>query len=508
MMAAESMSHGVMLSDLLQGALDAPLMRDVEIYGLAMDSRAVVPGDLFFAVQGTQGHGLAHLDQAVSKGAVAVLWEPGKDNALSDIVSRCKLPCYALDNLAARIGRIANLFQGHPSKHMHCIGVTGTDGKTSVSHFIAQVLHSTQSPCGLLGTLGYGVFGKLQTPTHTTPDAVRLQGELASLRDQRVKNLVMEGSSHALDQHRVSAVHFNTAVLTNLSREHLDYHGDMQSYAASKQRLFSMPDLKTVVLNLDDKFGAELLSKASDNHRVITYSVNDNFSPPAQHEWLCARSIKTLQRGMCIELDSSWGGAVIETKLLGIFNAANLLAAAGALIAAGMSFTEVIRHLSRVTTVPGRMEAFGNQHQPLVIVDYAHTPNALQKALQALREHCVGKLICVFGAGGDRDPGKRPEMGAVAEQAADQLIITSDNPRTEDPGNIIEMIANGLRQPDQIQRIPDRAQAITTAIKLANKNDTVLIAGKGHETYQQIGSQHLPFSDREQVISVLQEGKA
>jgi UDP-N-acetylmuramoyl-L-alanyl-D-glutamate--2,6-diaminopimelate ligase len=508
MMAAESVPPVVMLSELLRDLLDVPLLRDAEIHGLAVDSRAVEPGDLFFALQGTREHGLAHLDQALAQGAAAVLWEPGKDDTLSDYVSRCEQPCYAMDKLAIRMGEIASVFHGHPSTHMHCIGVTGTDGKTSVSHFIAQVLQSTQGSCGLIGTLGYGEFGNLQTPTHTTPDALRLQDELANLHGRRVKNLVMEVSSHALDQYRVSGVSFNTAVLTNLSREHLDYHGDMQRYAAVKQRLFSMPGLKTVVLNLDDKFGADLLSKVSHGQRVIAYSVNSHFEPPAQHEWLCARSIKTLQRGMRIELDSSWGAAVIETKLLGNFNAANLLAAAGALLATGMSFINVIHRLSNVTTVPGRMEAFGERHQPLVIVDYAHTPNALQKALQALREHCTGKLICVFGAGGDRDPGKRPAMGAVAEQFADHLIVTSDNPRTEDPESIISMITNGLRQPGHIQRISDRAEAIAAAIKLANENDTVLIAGKGHESYQQVGSQCLPFSDREQVISVLQECKA
>ncbi len=508
MMAAKSLSHGVMLSELLRGIAAVQLLRDVEISGLAMDSRAVRPGDLFFAVQGVRQHGLAHLSQALEQGAAAVLWGPAQDSDLTEMVNRCEVPCYPLENLAADIGRIASVFRAHPSQAMHCIGVTGTDGKTSVSHFIAQVLHTTDSPCGLLGTLGYGVFGKLQEPTHTTPDALRLQDELAQLRDQQVENMVMEVSSHALDQQRVSGINFDTAVLTNLSPEHLDYHGDMESYAASKRRLFRMSGLKTVVLNLDDRLGAELLASALDGQRVIVYTLDEQFTSPVRYEWLCARSVNTQQRGMRIEVDSSWGNAVIETKLLGAFNAANLLASAGALLAAGLPFTDVMQYLSGVTTVPGRMEVFGSQHQPLVVIDYAHTANALQKALHALRIHCTGKLICVFGAGGDRDPGKRPFMGAAAEQFADQLILTSDNPRSENPDAIIEMILSGVQQPGGVQRITDRAKAIATAIGLANKSDVVLIAGKGHETYQQIGNQRLPFSDREQVMRVLQEGRA
>lgn len=504
MMAAERLSQGMMLSELLRGLLDVQLLRDAEIGGLALDSRAVVPGDLFFALQGVREHGLTHLDQAVEQGAAAVLWEAGKDSAMSVIASQCELPCYRLDNLAARMGEIASLFYAHPSQAMHCIGVTGTDGKTSVTHFIAQAMQATQGRCGLLGTLGYGVYGELRQATHTTPDALRLQQELARLRDQKVENLVMEVSSHALDQQRVAGIRFDTAVLTNLSREHLDYHGDMESYAATKQRLFKLPDLKTVVLNLDDSFGRSFLATATTRQRVITYSLNKNSNPPEACEWLRTQAVTTQQRGMTIGIDSSWGEGLIETRLLGLFNAANLLAAAGALLAAGLPFKQVLQQLSQVATVPGRMEVFGEQHQPLVVVDYAHTANALQKALQALRRHCRGKLFCVFGAGGDRDPGKRPGMAAVAEKFADQLVITSDNPRSEDPDAIIEMIVAGLQRPEQVQRIPDRAEAITAAIGLAGEGDVVLIAGKGHETYQQVGARRLPFSDRDQVVRVLQ----
>lgn len=507
MMTAKRLSHGMMLSDLLRGMHGVQLLRDAEISGLSLDSRGVVPGDLFFALQGVREHGLMHLEQVVERGAAAVLWETGNDNTLSYIASQCELPCYGLDHLATRMGEIASLFHAHPSQAMHCIGVTGTDGKTSVTHFIAQAMQATHGPCGLLGTLGYGVYGELRQPTHTTPDALRLQEELARLRDRQVKNLVMEVSSHALDQQRVAGIRFDTAVLTNLSREHLDYHGDMESYAATKQRLFQLPDLKTVVLNLDESFGRTLLANVSPERRVIVYSLDNDFNPPEQCQWLHARVVKMQQRGMVIAVDSSWGEGVIDTKLLGLFNAANLLAAAGALLAVGMPFKQVLQQLSGVATVPGRMEVFGEKQQPLVVVDYAHTANALQKALQALRRHCSGKLICVFGAGGDRDPGKRPGMGAVAEKFADQLVVTSDNPRTENPDAIIEMIVSGLQRPEHAQRIPDREEAITTAISLAHEGDVVLVAGKGHETYQQVGARRLPFSDRDQVVQVLQEGK-
>jgi UDP-N-acetylmuramoyl-L-alanyl-D-glutamate--2,6-diaminopimelate ligase len=508
MMVATRQSSASMLSELLRDHLSAPLLHDLEIHGLAMDSRVVTPGDLFFALKGISEHGLMHLAQAIAQGAAAVVWEQTDDHELLEIARHCQVLCYPLDNLTERMGQIASEFHRHPSQQMHCMGVTGTDGKTSVAHFIAQALHTRQSPCGLLGTLGYGVFGELQEPTHTTPDALRLQAELAHMRDLRVKNIVMEVSSHALDQYRVSGIEFDTAILTNISREHLDYHGDMESYAASKRRLFQLPGLKSMVLNLDDVFGESLLEGAPQRQRIISYSVNAQFKPLSKHEWLCARHIERLHRGLRIEIDSSWGSAVLESRLLGTFNASNLLAAAGALLAADIPFDKVIERLSNVTTVPGRMEAFSESGQPLVIVDYAHTPNALQKVLIALRQHCSGKLICVFGAGGDRDQGKRSEMGSVAEQNADRLIITSDNPRTENPESIIDMIAAGIRQADQVRRVPDRAQAIAEAIRSAGENDVVLVAGKGHETYQQIGIECIPFSDREQVMHVLRECKA
>lgn len=507
MMAAERIANTVLLSDLLRGVLDAPLLHDVEISGLAFDSRAVAPGDLFFAVQGVREHGLAHLDQAVERGAAAILWEPGNSDAVSSSMVQCAVPCYRLDKLASRMGEIAGIFHGHPSESMHCIGVTGTDGKTSVTHFIAQALHTAQSPCGLLGTLGYGIFGKLQAPTHTTPDALRIQAELANLRDQQVDQLVMEVSSHALDQYRVSGIHFDTAVLTNLSREHLDYHGDMASYAAAKQRLFRMAGLETIVVNLDDSFGVDLLAEMLPGQRAIAYSIDEQFKPPSRHEWLWARKVRAQPRGTSITVAASWGEGIISTGLLGRFNVANLLAAAAALLATGLSFAEVMQRLSSVATVPGRMEVFGAPHQPLVVVDYAHTANALQKALQALREHCSGKLYCVFGAGGDRDPGKRSGMGAVAEQYADLVVITSDNPRTENPLKIIDMIASGLQRPDRALQIPDRKKAIATVIRMADAGSVVLVAGKGHESWQHIGGQRLPFSDRDQVRNILREGK-
>lgn len=506
MMAAETCPFTVPLDRLLAAYCDDPIEAGVAIRGLASDSRLVQPGDVFFAVRGEREHGLAHLDQAVQRGAAACAWEPVAGGMADTWMRGCRIPGVAIENLSQRLGYIAGDFYQQPSRAMHCIGITGTDGKTSVAHFIAQALHGADTPCGLLGTLGYGIYGALQAPTHTTPDALRLQAELAALRDQKVAAVVMEVSSHGLDQGRVAGVDFDTAVFTNLSREHLDYHGDMQAYAAAKRALFRWPGLQNVVLNTDDSFGEALFADATTTARKIAYSVDPGSDIRRRATaWLQATRIEAHAQGLRIELDSSWGAAAINTRLLGAFNAANLLASLGALLAAGLDFDTAVQRLSGVNTVAGRMESFGGDRQPLVVIDYAHTANALATALQALRPHCRGRLICVFGAGGDRDAGKRPEMGAVAERLADRVIITNDNPRHENPEAILDAIAAGAGHAEAWLRIPDRAEAIRRAIRTAASGDVVLVAGKGHEAYQQVGSQRHAFSDRQQVCLVLEE---
>lgn len=494
MMAAQSVPPQITLAELLQGMAGQIRVPDMQVTGLASDSRSVRQGDLFLAAAGLQVHGIEHLSQAIERGAAAVVWEPCADASVKAQIEACALPCVAVDHLQRQIGSIAERFYASPSKHMFGIGVTGTDGKTSVTHFIAQALSAANESCGLLGTLGYGIYASLQPPTHTTPDAIRLQYELARLLDQGVERFTMEVSSHALHQHRTDGVAFDVAVLTQLSRDHLDYHGSIEAYAEAKRRLFLAPGLSTAVLNTGDEFGRQLAAQLDNELRVIAWSRGPDARKYAS--WIEAVDVQPLSRGLSLKLDSSWGSAQLDCSLLGTFNADNLCAALGALLASGLEFEDAVQRLSRVHTVPGRMQLLALPGAPRVIVDYAHTANALETALKALRPHCKGELVCVFGAGGDRDQGKRPLMGRVAEQYADRIIITSDNPRSEHPQHIIEQVLAGFDQPERALRIEDRSSALQTAILDSCSDDLVLVAGKGHEDTQQVGAEKFPFSDR------------
>jgi UDP-N-acetylmuramoyl-L-alanyl-D-glutamate--2,6-diaminopimelate ligase len=503
MMAAESNVPAVSLACLLEGLGAEGRVVDAQVSGLATDSRCVRRGDLFLACQGLQVHGLAHVDQAIRQAAVAVVWEPVSDAQISDIAGSLSVPSAAIAGLSQKLGVIADRFYAHPSNALHVIGVTGTDGKTSVTHFIAQALSAGKQSCGLLGTLGYGVYGVLQAPTHTTPDALRLQAEFAALRDSGVRQVAMEVSSHALHQYRTAAVAFDTAVLTHLSRDHLDYHGSIEAYAEAKRRLFQSPELSCAVLNVRDDFGCRLADELQGRLRIIAYQSQPDGAARHYADWLELTDVRPLDKGVFLQLESSWGATAFEAPLLGAFNAENLLAALGALLASGLSLQTAVQRLSRVKTVPGRMELFTRQGAARVVVDYAHTPHALETVLQALRPHCSGELVCVFGAGGDRDKGKRPLMGALAERYADRVVLTSDNPRHENPDSILDQIARGFEQPQRALRIVDRAEAIEAAVADAADDDLVLVAGKGHEEYQQRGSERLPFSDRSWVQQVL-----
>jgi UDP-N-acetylmuramoyl-L-alanyl-D-glutamate--2,6-diaminopimelate ligase len=503
MMTAESHMPALSLAWLLEGLCAEQTLSNLEVAGLATDSRALQPGDLFLAAQGLQAHGLRYVDQALQRGAAGVLWEPVEDAELQRLAESLAVPTVAVPGLAHKLGIIADRFYDHPTAEMHVIGVTGTDGKTSVSHFIAQALSAADRSCGLLGTLGYGVYGALRTPTHTTPDALRLQAEFAMLRDQGVRQAVMEVSSHALHQHRTAGVNFYTAVLTHLSRDHLDYHGSVEAYAEAKRRLFMTPGLACAVLNVQDAFGRQLAQQLGDRLQVVAYQGSAGGEARRYPDWLELQSVAPLERGIALRIESSRGAADFEAPLLGAFNAENLLAALGALLAAGLPLDTAVQRLARVSTVPGRMELFSVPGAARVVVDYAHTPHALESALQALRPHCSAELVCVFGAGGDRDRGKRPQMGAAAERYADRVILTSDNPRSEDPENILDEIQSGFAAPGRAVRIAERAAAIETAIRAAAPDDLVLVAGKGHEDYQQIGATRHPFSDRLQVQTAL-----
>jgi UDP-N-acetylmuramoyl-L-alanyl-D-glutamate--2,6-diaminopimelate ligase len=381
---------------------------------------------------------------------------------------------------------------------MRIIGVTGTNGKTSVTHFIAHLLQS-YAPCGLFGTLGYGIYGALQPGLHTTPDAIHLQALLAQLRTQKVSQAVMEVSSHGLVQGRVNGIRFETAVLTNLSRDHLDYHQTMRAYGDAKRRLFSMPDLKYAVINLDDAdaFGQSVLANLPKTVVPVSYSLQDKTADV--YAQIRAYEIDGCQ----LDIYTRWGdGEQCRIPLFGQFNVSNVLAALSVLLNMGFPLSQVVSQLGTLRSVPGRMERFGQAHQPTVIVDYAHTPDALEKALLALREHLkgLGKMWCVFGCGGDRDRGKRRLMGEVAFRYADNVIVTDDNPRHESSQAIIDDILQGCPEPAAV--IADREQAIGYALESAAVGDVVLIAGKGHEDFQQVGDQRFAFSDRALVASL------
>ena len=508
MMALRTQHIGFPLVALLEGlcAVEA----DIRVTGLATDSRQVRPGDLFLAVAGQQHHGLDHAATAVAAGAVAVLWEPLAERPeLADAAATLAVPAMAVPGLRQRLGLIASRYYGAPSRDLFVVGVTGTDGKTSCSHFLAEAFSEPGCPGALLGTLGYGPFGQLKPATHTTPDALVIQRELAELRDAGLRRVAMEVSSHGLHQGRVNGVNFDVAVFTNLSRDHLDYHGDLVAYGKAKRLLFQAPGLQAAVINGGDPFGRELLGQLSSGLRTIAYGLEEELAGLPDVERVSGHDLRLGASGLSLRVRSPWGEGELRAGLLGGFNAGNLLAVLAVLGIAGMHLEEILARLSRIHTVPGRMERFGGgSAQPLVVVDYAHTPRALEQVLLALRGHCEGRLWCVFGAGGDRDRGKRPLMGAVAERLADEVLLTNDNPRSEAPEAILREIQAGMRVPERARVIADRAEAIQQAIAEAEPGDLVLVAGKGHEDYQQIGSARRPFSDRAQVLAALAGGAA
>jgi UDP-N-acetylmuramoyl-L-alanyl-D-glutamate--2,6-diaminopimelate ligase len=452
--------------------------------GLAVDSRKVRAGNLFLAFPGTRDDGRRHIPEAIAAGASAVLWETG-DFTWNE---GWRIPHFAVPDLRNRLGEIASRFYDQPSQAMWVAGVTGTNGKTSCAHWIAQSMNRLGRKTAVMGTLGNGFPGELEATTNTTADAVTLQASLAAYRDAGAAGCVMEVSSHGIEQGRVSHVNFDVALLTNLSRDHLDYHKTMEAYAASKAKLFHWPNLKHAVINLDDRFGKQL-ADSIDRSKVEVLGYGFGAGE------IAGERLELTTRGLSLEIRTPWGAAQLKSSLLGAFNAANLLGTLGVLISARIDLQDAVDALARVEPVAGRLQKVNVPGAPLVVIDYAHSPDALEKALQTLRASLSGdgKLYCVFGCGGDRDPGKRPLMGEVATRLADQVIITSDNPRSENPRQIIDAIARGARPNYQIEE--DRAAAIRAALEMAGASDVVLIAGKGHETYQEIGGRKLPFDD-------------
>jgi UDP-N-acetylmuramoyl-L-alanyl-D-glutamate--2,6-diaminopimelate ligase len=464
---------------------------EVPVSALTADSRLAGPGTAFAAYPGTVHDGRNFIPQAIAAGTPAILWEA--DRFLWD--PAWQVPNLAVTGLKQRIGEIAACVYGDPSSRLSMIGVTGTNGKTSVTHWIAQALNDLGTPSVVIGTLGNGFTEKLSPASNTTPDAVQLQEMLARYVNDGACACAMEVSSHGLHQGRINGCCFRIAVLTNLSRDHLDYHGSMEAYAAAKAGLFAWPGLEHAVLNLDDEFGQALVGKTG-SARIVGYGF--------ERGEVVAEAVNAGREGLSLSLNTAWGRAELKSSLLGRFNAYNLLAALAALLVSDVPLEQACAALGQVRPPAGRMQTLGGGSHPLVVVDYAHTPDALEKVLATLRPLAAeGRLICVFGCGGNRDKGKRPLMGQAAAQYADRVFVTSDNPRNEDPLAIIADILQGVKT-DMARTEPDRARAIFEAVGEAKASDIVLIAGKGHEDYQEAAGQKLPFSDVEVAQKALE----
>lgn len=458
---------------------------------LTVDSRLVRAGDTFVAYPGELRDGRDYIPQAIANGAASVLWDADD----FEWNARWRVANTGVRHLRRKAGVIASEVYGRPSAQLWTIGVTGTNGKTSCSQWIAQSLTRARRKCAVIGTLGSGFPGHLDAQINTTPDAVTLHQRMRSLLRAGARGVCMEVSSHGLAQHRVAGVEFDVALLTNLTRDHLDYHGTMRSYKAAKARLFRWSTLSHAVLNLDDAFGREIALRWK-HHRARPLGYGFGLRKPSSRvPAVEGRNLRMDLDGLSFDIASPWGRATLRSSLIGGFNAANLLGSLATLLVSDVGMDQSIAALEKVAPVPGRMERYGGGTAPLIIVDYAHTPDALDKVLRALRAAAGarGRLFCVFGCGGERDRGKRPMMGAVASRLADRVIITSDNPRSEDPERIIADIAEGVS--GTCERVVDRRQAVKLALAEAHRGDVVLIAGKGHERYQEIGGVRRAYSD-------------
>jgi UDP-N-acetylmuramoyl-L-alanyl-D-glutamate--2,6-diaminopimelate ligase len=478
------------IATLLEGWVDT--VPELVINGLGLDSRRIRPGQAFIAVAGENAHGMAYAAQARSRGAVAVLHD-----GLADI-PEMDIPAVAVPDLGRRLSSLGARFFHAPSEHLTVAGITGTNGKTSTAHFLAQAWQRAEGNSGIIGTIGYGPLDRLQPADMTTPDPISLQAMLYDCVDQDMERVAMEVSSHALEQGRCADVAFDAAVFTNLSRDHLDYHGNMERYAAAKRRLFTECRPRFAVINMDDHFGRSLIRDLEGEVQVLSYGTNGSSE-------LRAGITQMDSTGMILNISGPWGSGSLHTGLLGSFNVSNLLAAAGTLALLGMPWNQVMHQLEIMHPVSGRMDRMGGErNQPVVVVDYAHTPDALEQALLALRSHLHGRLTCVFGCGGDRDKGKRPMMASIVETLADRIVMTTDNPRNESPRSIFDDMMSGLGSPDEAIVIKDRGAAIRQAILESDSGDIVLIAGKGHEKWQETKGQRIPFSDEAAALAALE----
>ncbi|NLS43696.1 UDP-N-acetylmuramoyl-L-alanyl-D-glutamate--2,6-diaminopimelate ligase [BEV proteobacterium] len=474
----------------------APWVQDVpprQLREMTLDSCVAAAGDLFVAVVGHSVDGRRYIPQAIAQGAAAVIAEADGEAADGTVREMHGVPVVYLSNLNQRLSALAGRFYQQPAEKLRLVGVTGTNGKTTTTQLLAQWSQLMGDTSAVMGTVGNGLLGRVNPTANTTGSAVDIQYVLNQLVEQGATFAAMEISSHGLVQHRVAALPFAAAVFTNLSRDHLDYHGDMESYEATKWSLFSEHKVGQALIDADDGLGRRWLAQLPDAVAVTLYN---NLVPGCCGRWLKATAVDYHDDGTSIAFDSKWGSGRIESRLMGEFNVSNLLMALATLLSLGYPLDRLLETGAQLQPVCGRMEVFKAPGKPTVIVDYAHTPDALEKALAAARPHCSGQLWCVFGCGGDRDKGKRPLMGAIAEQLADRVVVTDDNPRSEEPQAIVKDILAGLVDAGRALAVHGRVEAVTITIMQANVDDIVLIAGKGHEDYQLVGNQRLDYSDR------------
>lgn len=483
-----------LLAPWVPGAPERPLRE------MTLDSRQAASGDLFVAIAGHQADGRRFIPQAIAQGVAAVIAEAEGEAEDGQITEMHGVPVIYLAQLPQRLSALAGRFWQQPGDKLRLIGVTGTNGKTTTTQLLAQWANLLGETSAVMGTVGNGLYGQLAATENTTGSAVDVQHVLHSLVEKGATLAAMEVSSHGLVQHRVAALPFAAAVFTNLSRDHLDYHGDMARYEAAKWLLFSEHQVGQCIINADDEVGRRWLESLPD---AVAVTMENNLQPGCHGRWLKATQVNYHDNGAAISFESSWGNGMVESRLMGAFNVSNLLVALATLLSLGYPLTELIATGNQLQPVCGRMEVFNAPGKPTVVVDYAHTPDALEKALEAARLHCKGKLWCLFGCGGDRDKGKRPLMGAIAEQLADVVVVTDDNPRSEEPAAIVADILAGLLDAGRARVVHGRAQAVTNAIMQAQENDVVLVAGKGHEDYQLVGNRRLDYSDRTTVARLL-----
>lgn len=476
-----------------------PAHAGISVSAVVLDSRDVRSGALFVALRGQRQDAREYIADVIAAGAAAVFAERDEEWPEDAVING--IPVIAIADLAQQLGVIAARFFDMPSEKMKVLAVTGTNGKTSVANLLAGALAHLGKKSAVLGTLGNGIYGALEKSTHTTLDACHLQALLAQFLAEGAECTALEASSHGLVQGRLNGTRIEVAIFTNLTRDHLDYHGDMDAYMAAKEILFQWPHLKAAVLNADDPVSERYRAVLKNDVRLLRYSQHDNNGAD-----ICALEINPTLSGLSLLIATPAGDCSLQVPLLGRFNVSNLLAVIGGLLVLDIPLADIADALRAAMPVPGRMDSFMGDH-PTVVVDYAHTPDALEKVLSSLREHAEAKLICVFGCGGDRDRGKRPEMGGIAARLADVVFLTSDNPRSEDPEAIINDIHAGTGSKPVLVEM-DRHRAIRKAIAAAKRNDIVLIAGKGHEDYQEISGLRHPFSDAQEVRAALADWRA